>query len=51
MFFFPEMLQRDSCNSGQKYELCTLTLIGQVEPSWAGLAFGGETNQDLVGGR
>lgn len=28
----------------------TLTLIDQVESSGAGLAFGGETDQDLVGG-
>lgn len=31
--------------------LRALTLIGQVEPSGAGLAFQGETDQDLVGGR
>lgn len=29
---------------------CTLTLVDQMEPSRAGLAFGGKADQDLVGG-
>lgn len=29
----------------------TLTLVDKMESSRAGLAFGGEANQDLVGGR
>lgn len=41
-------MQRDSCNRDLN---CALTLIGQVEPFGAGLAFGGEADQDLVGSR
>lgn len=41
-------MRRDSCNRDPNR---ALTLIGQVEPFRAGLAFGGESDQDLVGSR